>query len=111
MIIDNKFCSKFRFSNLPIDLIISSLEKLKSNILDLLQKELRRILSIASRGIDVKYITHVFNYDCIVPISGGKDSCFQLHILVKVYKLTPLAVTFSHNWWTKTGKYNLEILR
>ncbi len=48
------------------------------------------------------------NYDCIVPISGGKDSCFQLHILVKVYKLTPLAVTFSHNWWTKTGKYNLE---
>lgn len=48
------------------------------------------------------------NYDCIVPISGGKDSCFQLHVLVKIYKLTPLAVTFSHNWWTKTGKYNLE---
>ena len=48
------------------------------------------------------------NYDCVVPISGGKDSSFQLHILVKVYKLTPLAVTFSHNWWTKTGKYNLE---
>jgi N-acetyl sugar amidotransferase len=48
------------------------------------------------------------NYDCIVPISGGKDSCFQLHIIVKIFKLTPLAVTFSHNWWTKTGKYNLE---
>lgn len=48
------------------------------------------------------------NYDCIVPISGGKDSCFQLHVIVKIFKLTPLAVTFSHNWWTKTGKYNLE---
>ena len=48
------------------------------------------------------------NYDCVVPISGGKDSSFQLHILVKVYKLTPLAVTFIHNWWTKTGKFNLE---
>lgn len=47
------------------------------------------------------------NYDCIVPISGGKDSAFQLHILVKVYGLTPLAVTFSHNWFTETGKYNL----
>lgn len=48
------------------------------------------------------------NYDCVVPISGGKDSAFQLHILVKVYGLTPLAVTFSHNWFTDTGKFNLQ---
>ena len=33
-------------------------------------------------------------YDCIVPISGGKDSFYQLHVLVKVYKLRVLAVTF-----------------
>lgn len=48
------------------------------------------------------------NYDCIVPISGGKDSAFQLHVLVKVFGMTPLAVTFSHNWFTETGRYNLE---
>ena len=48
------------------------------------------------------------NYDCIVPISGGKDSCFQLHVLVKVYKMKPLAVTFSHNWFTEVGEYNLK---
>lgn len=47
------------------------------------------------------------NYDCVIPISGGKDSAFQLHILVKVFGMTPLAVTFSHNWFTETGKYNL----
>lgn len=47
-------------------------------------------------------------YDCIVPISGGKDSFFQLHVIVKVYKLRPLAVTFNHNWYTETGKYNLQ---
>ena len=47
------------------------------------------------------------NYDCMVPISGGKDSAFQLHALVKVYKMKPLAVTFSHNWFTETGKFNL----
>ena len=47
------------------------------------------------------------NYDCMVPISGGKDSAFQLHILRKVYNLNPLAVTFSHNWYTKTGWDNL----
>ena len=47
------------------------------------------------------------NYDCIIGISGGKDSTFQLHILTKVYGMNPLAVTFSHNWYTETGKQNL----
>ncbi len=47
------------------------------------------------------------NYDCLVPISGGKDSAFQLHVLVKVYGMKPLAVTFSHNWYTEVGTYNL----
>ena len=48
------------------------------------------------------------NYDCIVPISGGKDSAFQLFLLTQVYDLQPLAVTFSHNWFTETGRYNLK---
>jgi N-acetyl sugar amidotransferase len=48
------------------------------------------------------------NYDCIVPISGGKDSTFQLHVITQVYGLRPLAVTFSHNWYSKTGRENLE---
>jgi N-acetyl sugar amidotransferase len=48
------------------------------------------------------------NYDCIVPISGGKDSVFQLHVLVKKYGMKPLAVTFSHNWYSETGWYNLH---
>jgi len=47
------------------------------------------------------------NYDCIVPISGGKDSTFQLHVLTKQYDLKPLALTFNHNWYTETGKFNL----
>ncbi|MFZ5571685.1 MAG: N-acetyl sugar amidotransferase [Thermodesulfobacteriota bacterium] len=48
------------------------------------------------------------NYDCIIPISGGKDSTFQLHVLVRVYGMKPLAVTFSHNWFSRTGWYNLQ---
>lgn len=47
------------------------------------------------------------NYDCMVPISGGKDSAFQLHVLTRVYGMRPLAVTFSHNWFSKTGWENL----
>jgi len=48
------------------------------------------------------------DYDCLVPISGGKDSTFQLHVLTKVYHMKPLAVTFSHNWFSDAGKYNLQ---
>lgn len=48
------------------------------------------------------------DYDCIVPISGGKDSTFQLHVLTRVYGLKVLAVTFSHNWFSDTGRYNLQ---
>ena len=48
------------------------------------------------------------NYDCIVPVSGGKDSVFQMHVLKKVYGMNPLAVTFNHNWYSETGKFNLD---
>lgn len=48
------------------------------------------------------------NYDCIVPISGGKDSFFQVYVLTQIYKMKPLAVTFSHNWFSETGWYNLQ---
>ena len=64
------------------------------------EKDLRRILDTAKASAGN-------NYDCIVPISGGKDSTFQLHVLTKVYGMKPLAVTFSHNWFSETGWYNL----
>ena len=65
------------------------------------EKQLRKIL-------DKHRNNNGDNYDCVVPISGGKDSCYQLHVLVKVYKMKPLAITFNHNWYTEVGKYNLE---
>ncbi len=48
------------------------------------------------------------NYDCLVPISGGKDSTFQLYVVTQIYKMKPLACTFSHNWFSETGKDNLK---
>jgi len=65
------------------------------------EKELRRLLEHHKARAGQ-------NYDCIVPISGGKDSTFQLHILTKVHGVKPLAVTFNHNWYTKTGWENLR---
>ena len=46
-------------------------------------------------------------YDCLLPISGGKDSAFQAYILNKVYKINSLAVTHGTNWMSLTGRYNL----
>ena len=48
------------------------------------------------------------NYDCILPISGGKDSFFQTYLLTRVFGVKPLAVTFNHNWYSETGWYNLQ---
>ena len=78
---------------------ISSEQKIR---LDWVQreKELKKLLD--------HYKSLNNDYDCIVPISGGKDSTFQLHVLTKIYKMRVLAVTFSHNWFTEVGKYNLQ---
>jgi N-acetyl sugar amidotransferase len=48
------------------------------------------------------------NYDCILPISGGKDSTWQMHIITKELGMKPLCVTHNHNWYSKTGWYNLQ---
>lgn len=45
-------------------------------------------------------------YDCIIPVSGGKDSYWQIHIM-KEYGLNPLLVTYHGNNYTKTGLENL----
>ena len=32
------------------------------------------------------------NYDCIIPVSGGKDSTYQVYIVKEIYGLNPLLV-------------------
>lgn len=39
-----------------------------------------------------------YDYDCIVPFSGGKDSTFTLWYIVKKLKLKPLVVRFDHGF-------------
>jgi N-acetyl sugar amidotransferase len=46
-------------------------------------------------------------YDCIVPVSGGKDSHYQVHLIKVVYGLNPLLVTFNHCFNTRLGIRNL----
>ena len=39
-----------------------------------------------------------YDYDCLIPFSGGKDSTFTLYHLIKEYKLKPLVVQFNHGF-------------
>ena len=46
-------------------------------------------------------------YDCIIPISGGKDSHYQAHLVTQVFKLKPLFVAYNHSYNSKIGMQNL----
>jgi N-acetyl sugar amidotransferase len=48
-----------------------------------------------------------YDYDCIVPFSGGKDSTWALYYLVKEYGLKPLVVRFDHGFMRPTLEQNV----
>lgn len=51
------------------------------------------------------------NYDCIIPVSGGKDSHYQTYVIKKVYGLNPLLVCFEPTNRTKLGRDNLDNIK
>ncbi|MCK6419253.1 MAG: N-acetyl sugar amidotransferase [Alphaproteobacteria bacterium] len=51
------------------------------------------------------------NYDCIIPVSGGKDSFFITDLIKNKYKMNPLLVSYNRLYNTKAGIYNLEQIR
>lgn len=51
-----------------------------------------------------------FNYDCLIPVSGGKDSTYQVITALKE-GLTPLCVTATTDDLTPIGRRNLENIK
>lgn len=51
------------------------------------------------------------NYDCIIPVSGGKDSHYQAYLCKEVYGLNPLLIHFEPTRRTELGRKNLENIR
>jgi N-acetyl sugar amidotransferase len=49
-------------------------------------------------------------HDCIIPISGGKDSHYQVWLLKEKYGMNPLLVSFNHGFNTPSGLRNLRNL-
>jgi N-acetyl sugar amidotransferase len=50
-------------------------------------------------------------YDCLIPVSGGKDSFYQIHLLKNVYQMNPLLVTYNENNETELGKRNIQRMK
>src|SRR5206468_760894 len=51
------------------------------------------------------------NYDCLIPVSGGKDSFYQIHLVKQVYGMNPLLVTYGENNHTAIGMRNIQRMR
>jgi len=51
------------------------------------------------------------HYHCIIPVSGGKDSYWQTHLVKTVYGLNPLLVTYYGNNYLPEGQGNLDRMR
>ena len=48
-------------------------------------------------------------YDCLIAVSGGKDSHFQVHVMKEKMGMNPLLVTVEDNFpMTKAGRHNLQ---
>lgn len=55
--------------------------------------------------------TDGMSYDCIVPISGGRDSYYIVDLVKNVYGMNPLLVSYNKHYNTHTGIRNFQYLK
>ncbi|AIW12745.1 glucosamine 6-phosphate synthetase [Vibrio tubiashii] len=46
--------------------------------------------------------------DCLVPFSGGRDSCYSLHLIVNELKMKPVTYTYDWGMVTDLGRRNIS---
>jgi len=79
--------------------------------------ELKNTIDWNSRKKELEKILDKFknkdgnSYDCIIPISGGKDSHYLAYVIIKEFGLKPLLVNFHPLDQTAIGRENLENLK
>ena len=57
-----------------------------------------------------KIPTNETGYDCVIPVSGGKDSTYQAYFIKEICGLNPLCVCFETTAVTELGQKNLDNL-
>ncbi len=50
-------------------------------------------------------------YDCLIPVSGGKDSYYQAHVIIKELGLKPLLMTYHGNNFLPEADENRDNMR
>ena len=76
--------------------------------------EAKKLINWEARHEELKQIcedikrTNTSCYDAIVPVSGGKDSQYQVWMMKEVFKMNVLCVCFSNHLPTEEGIYNLN---
>ena len=51
------------------------------------------------------------NWDCIIPVSGGRDSHYIVDQIKNKYGLNPLLVTYNKHYNSQTGNRNIAYLK
>lgn len=104
-----KFCKKCVYPETKPDLTFD-----KQGVCDACRSaELKEKINWSEREKEFKKIVSQFrnksgnNYDCIIPVSGGKDSHYQTYICKVKYCLNPLLVSFEPTPLTNLGEKNL----
>jgi N-acetyl sugar amidotransferase len=79
--------------------------------------EEKDVLDWSERLTKLKSISNTYkstsknNYDCIIPVSGARDSFFIVHTVKNVLGMNPLLVTYNKQYNTDVGVRNLAKLR
>lgn len=89
---DKKVCMGCRQSEIKIEFPPGEWDRRKKLLIDLFEK------TRCPKGS---------RHDCIIPVSGGKDSTFQVHYIKNVLGYNPLLVTYFGNNFTEVGLRNL----
>lgn len=50
-------------------------------------------------------------HDCIIPVSGGRDSYFIVHMVKNIFKMHPMLVNYNQHYNTRMGIRNLAYLK
>jgi len=65
----------------------------------------KKLIKIINENVSKEH-----HYDCLIPVSGGKDSYFQAHTIKKL-GFKALLVTYNGNNYSKTGLRNVQRMR
>lgn len=107
-----RYCSKCLFPETKPDLFFDEngvcsaciSAELKNQNIDWNQRE-RDFYSIIEH---YRLPKEEIGYDCLIPVSGGKDSTYQAYFMKEVCGLNPLCVCFETTSLTEIGQKNLD---